>query len=144
LYREGNHEYTFPIYEEDGTWVLVGRLPRSGSIFSSVGIRVIVSFRGREERIVPRIAEHFRMSGARVRVFEQDCGDFQFHPELFEHRSRAAELLETAGYTWFSDFSSIEPVHEEYGLEICGILNERDVGPIAERSNAVFPTGITR
>jgi len=57
-------------------------------------------FSAPRERIVPRIAEHFRMSGARVRVFEQDCGDFQFHPELFEHRSRAAELLETAGYTW--------------------------------------------
>jgi hypothetical protein len=71
--------------------------------------------------------------------FERDGGDFEFHPELFEHRSRASELLETAGYTWFSDFSSIEPIHEEYGLEICGILNEGDVGPIAEALQRGFP-----
>ena len=24
LYREGNREYTFPLYAQDGVWVLVG------------------------------------------------------------------------------------------------------------------------
>ena len=143
VYREGNHEYTFPIYGEDGVLVVVGT-PSSQRVhfffnwypchreFSTIA----------RKRILPRIAEHFRMAGVRVRVFDRDghdTGDFEFYPELFGHRSRVAELLEAAGYTWFSDFASIEPLHEEYGLEICGIKNERDVRPIAEALQRGFP-----
>jgi hypothetical protein len=143
VYREGNHEYTFPIYEEDRVLVLVGT-PSSQRVhffFSWYPCHRELSAVARG-RILPRIAEHLRMAGERVRVFDQDGrdgGDFEFHPELFEHRSRASGLLEMAGYTWFSDFSSIEPIHEEYGLEICGILNEGDVGPIAEALQRGFP-----
>ena len=65
--------------------------------------------------------------------------DFEFYPELFEHRGRAAELLEAAGYTWFSDFSSIDLLHEEHGLEICGVQNEQDIKPIMEALQRGFP-----
>ena len=56
-------------------------------------------------RILPRLANWLRSGGAEVRVITRDApepGEFQFHPELYEQRARASELLEAAGYTWFS------------------------------------------
>ena len=143
VYREGNREYTFPIYEEAGAWVLVG-------VPSSQRIHFFFNWywhprefpAAARERILPRIQEHLRAAGVQVKVFERGDGeteDFEFYPELFEHRSRASELLEAAGYTWFSDFSSIDLLHEEYGLEICGVQNEEDVKPIMEALQEGFP-----
>ena len=48
-------------------------------------------------------------------------------------------MLEEAGYTWFSDYGSIEIVHEDYGLEIGGIQNDLDVNPIVEALRRGFP-----
>lgn len=143
LYREGNREYTFPIYEEEGAWVLVG-------VPSSQRIHFFFNWywhprefpASARERILPRIEEYLRQAGATVRIFERSADeteDFEFYPELFEHRGRASELLEAAGYTWFSDYSSIDLLHEEYGLEICGVQNEQDVKPIAEALQRGFP-----
>src|SRR5579872_6389933 len=143
VYREGNREYTFPIYEEADAWVLV-------SVPSSQRIHFFFNWywhprefpSAARERILPRIEEHLRAAGVNVKVFERgdDEGeDFEFYPELFEHRNRASELLEAAGYTWFSDYSSIDLLHEEYGLEICGVQNEQDVKLIAEALKQGFP-----
>jgi hypothetical protein len=143
VYREGNREYTFPIYEEAGVLVLVG-VPSAQRIhfffnwywhptdFSATA----------EARILPRIAEHLGATGAEVRVITRGDAaeqELEFHPELFEHRGRASELLEEAGYTWFSDYNSIDLVHEEFGLEIGGIPNERDVKPILAALKRGFP-----
>lgn len=143
VYREGNHEYTFPVYEEDGVLV-VAAVPSSHRIhlfFSShSGGREFST--AASERILPRITEHLQQGGARVKIFDRagDGGEkFEFYPELFEHRNRASELLEEAGYTWFSDFSALEPLHEDYGLEVCGIQNERDIRPILEALQRGFP-----
>ncbi len=143
LYREGNHEYTFPVYEEDGVLVVAG-VPSSHRVhlfFSShAGGREFST--AAAGRILPRITEHLRLGGARVKIFDR-AGDgeekFEFYPELFEHRNRASELLEEAGYTWFSDFSALEPLHEDYGLEVSGIQNERDIRPILEALQRGFP-----
>ena len=44
-----------------------------------------------------------------------------FHPELFEHKARALEHLEDAGFIWLSDFTTIDLLHQDYGIEVCGI-----------------------
>lgn len=51
--------------------------------------------------------------------------EFRFHPELFLIRSRVAAALEAAGYAWFSDYGGIDLVHEEFGLEVRQIHDER-------------------
>lgn len=142
VYREANSEYTFPIYEEDGVLVLVGTpsSQRTHLFFNWYPNRREFPASVRR-RVLPRIAAHLRAEGASVRVFERDregTADFAFHPELYEDRSRATELLEEAGYTWFVDYTSIDPVHEDYGLEISGI-KEEDVKAIMDALQGEFP-----
>jgi hypothetical protein len=48
-------------------------------------------------------------------------------------------LLERAGFTWMSHYSSIDLLHEEYGLEVCGIHEEAHVKPIANALIEGFP-----
>lgn len=143
LYREGNREYTFPLYEENGVWVLV-------SVPSAQRIHFFFSWHWHPqefnaktgERILPRIAEHLRAGGAEVRIFEragQAEEEFEFYPELFEHRGRATELLDEGGLTWFTDYSSIDLLHADYGLEVCGIKSQRDARRVAMALQRGFP-----
>ncbi|MDB6112372.1 MAG: hypothetical protein JWR69_4122 [Pedosphaera sp.] len=143
VYREGNREYTFPIYEEDGSLVLVG-VPSSQRIhFFFNWYWHPTDFPSTAAvRIFPRIVEHFSASGWVVRVLtrgDAEEQELEFHPELFEHRGRASELLEDAGFIWFSDYNSIDLVHEEFGLEIGGIPNERAVKSILAALKRGFP-----
>jgi hypothetical protein len=142
LYREGNREYTFPLYQDNDTLVLVG-VPSAQRIhfFFNWYAQPQEFTTAARDRILPRIEKHLRATGARVRIFERERPgeNFEFYPELFECRGRAAELLEEAGYTWFRDFSSIDLLHGEYGLEICGIQNEEDVRVIAAALQRGFP-----
>lgn len=130
IYREANREYTFPVYEEDGVLVLVG-VPSSQRIHFFFNWywhpRDFPAVTG--ARILPRIAGHLRAAGAEVRVLTRGQPgelDLEFHPELFECRGEASELLEEAGFNWFGDYSSIELLHEDYGLEISGIKDRSD------------------
>jgi hypothetical protein len=142
LYREGNREYTFPLYREEDTLVLVG-VPSTQRIqfFFNWHTDTLEFSAAARERILPRIRKHLQATGVEVRIFERDGPDenFEFYPELFDHRSRVAELLEEAGCTWFRDYSSIDLLHAEYGLEICGIQNEPDVRVIASVLQRAFP-----
>jgi len=143
VYREGNREYTFPIYEEEGVLVLVG-VPSSQRIhfFFNWYWHPREFTAATRSRILPRLEQHLQAGGAQVRLItreEREERDFEFYPELFEHRARASELLEEAGYTWFSDYSSIDLLNEEYGLEICGIQHERNIRPMAEALQRGFP-----
>jgi hypothetical protein len=142
-YREGNHEYVFPVYEDDGGIVIAGYPSRRrihfffGWYWHSREFPASVS-----ARILPRLLDHFRRSGQRVRIFDGGDADgqsFVFYPELFESRSKAFEILDEAGFTWFSHYSSIDLLHEEYGLEICGIQEESSIEAIARSMQAGFP-----
>ena len=143
VYREGNREYTFPVYEEQGAVVVVGT-PSSERVhffFNWYPSRRDFPPAARA-RILPRLEAHLRAGALSVRVHDREAEGacaLEFHPELFAHRGRASELLESAGYSWFSDYSSIDPVHEDYGLEICGIQNDRHVKPILDALQAGFP-----
>jgi hypothetical protein len=94
------------------------------------------------DRITRQVVEYYRSHGARVRVLERPGNDeqaLQFHPQLFECKGSASDLLNTAGFTWFSDYSSIDLLHEEFGLEICGIREDSSVEAIARAMRDGFP-----
>ena len=143
IYREGNQEFTFPVYEEDGCLVLVGWPSSRRIYFFFNSHQQSEEFTAAERaRIIPRVETHLRASGISVKLFqrdEQEEGAFELHSELFGHRSRATELLEAAGFTWLCDFSSIDALHEEYGLEICGIRDEACAEAIAGVLRQGFP-----
>lgn len=143
VYREGNDEFVFPVFEEDGNVIICGE-PSKRRIHYFFGWylnRKALSTSG-TERILPRLIEYFRRMERVARIF--DRGDpegksFVFYPELFEARGRASEILEKAGFAWFSHYGSIDLLHEEYGLEVCGIKEEIDVEPIGAAMRAGFP-----
>jgi hypothetical protein len=142
VYREDNREYTFPVYGEGEEVVLVGTpsAQRTHLFFNWYPSHRDFTPVARA-RVLPRIAAHLKAAGLPVRIFDrvnETETDFLFYPELFECRSRASEFLEEAGYTWFSDYSSIDPIHEDYGLEVSGI-GEGDVKPIMEALQRGFP-----
>ncbi|MGD9636674.1 MAG: hypothetical protein AB7G28_24950 [Pirellulales bacterium] len=47
--------------------------------------------------------------------------------------------LNDAGFEWLSHFSSVDPVHDLYGIEVCGILEENDAITIRELPCRMFP-----
>jgi hypothetical protein len=51
---------------------------------------------------------------------------FSFFPDLLELCRSLVPELSTAGYEMMSDFSSVDAMHDVYGIEVCGI-NDPDV-----------------
>jgi hypothetical protein len=145
-YREGNKEHLFPVFEQDGETIFV-EWPTRQRIFLALvtwaWTRIPKEFsKADRERITPRVVEHLRNEGTPVRVMAPSSGDeagLEFRPELFECRSRAIEVLEAAGIVWLSDYSSVDLLHEEYGLEVCGIAQESSVDRVAEAMRTGFP-----
>ena len=64
---------------------------------------------------------------------------FRFCPELFEVRTGAVAALEAAGFHWLSHFSSIDILHDVYGIEVCGITDPGDANSIRELLDRIFP-----
>ena len=69
--------------------------------------------------------------------------EFQFHPELFEDRTRVMEELSAAGYEWLSHYSSVDVIHDQYGLEVCGIRAEADARAIHVLLRRLYPDWLT-
>ena len=65
---------------------------------------------------------------------------FRFSPELFEHRGRVIEQLESVGFSWLSHYSSVDCLHDVYGLEVCGIRERTDAESIQEILIEMFPS----
>jgi hypothetical protein len=63
---------------------------------------------------------------------------FAFHPELFELRNDVLEMLGDNGFAWLSDFGSIDLLHDAYGLEVCGIVEEADARTIKRLLHKMF------
>jgi len=64
---------------------------------------------------------------------------FEFHPELFEYRSRALAYLSDAGYLWLQDFGSVDLLHTEYGFEVCGIKQKSRASQMLTVLKRSFP-----
>ncbi|HWI56606.1 MAG TPA: hypothetical protein VNZ22_05230, partial [Bacillota bacterium] len=142
-YQEGNQEYVFPVFEEADQVVIAAYPSRYRQYLFLGWYKVPKTFPPHAaERIFPRLLSHFQTQGQHARLLFRDDEQgqaFAFHPELFEHRDQATELLEGAGLSWFSDYSSIDLLHEEYGLEVCGIRQESHIEPTAHALQAGFP-----
>lgn len=142
-YREGNYEYRFPFYEQDGETIVVDFSTRRRVylLFGWFTVPNKYPSSGREE-VHSRLIAYFHQMGKHASLFKRDGEDeqsFAFHPELLEQKGIATTLLENAGFTWLSDYSSVDVLHSEYGLEVCGIREETNVSPIAEAMQNGFP-----
>jgi hypothetical protein len=62
-----------------------------------------------------------------------------FEPELFAHRARAMEMLERGGFRWMTDFASVDLLHSEFGLEVCGIKTAVEAARIRSFMQRMFP-----
>ena len=68
---------------------------------------------------------------------------FRFSPELFEHRNEVMEALEQAGFHWMSHYSSVDCLHDLYGIEVCGIHQKPDAVTIRNILAKLFPDWIS-
>jgi len=51
---------------------------------------------------------------------------FSFHSDLFEYRTKAMEVLSHRGIEWLEHYSAIDLLHNEFGLEVCGIKEKEN------------------
>jgi hypothetical protein len=65
--------------------------------------------------------------------------NFDFHPELFERRTLALETLAENGYVWLEGFTSVDLLHDLFGLEVCGIAKRNDAEIILSILEGLFP-----
>ena len=65
---------------------------------------------------------------------------FRFAPELFEHRGRVMDELEAHDFSWLSHYSSVDCLHDLYGIEGCGIKERADAVSILRLLTRLFPT----
>ena len=65
---------------------------------------------------------------------------FRFAPELFAVRTNVMERLTEDGFNWLSHYSSVDPIHDDYGVEVCGIVEREDAVAIQQLLIAMFPT----
>jgi len=64
---------------------------------------------------------------------------FRFAPELFEVRTNVMERLTEEGFNWLTHYSSVDPIHDNYGIEVCGILQREDAVSIQQLLISMFP-----
>jgi hypothetical protein len=64
---------------------------------------------------------------------------FALYPDLFEARVAAMEALEAAGYLWLHDFASIDIMHDERIVEVCGIRERATAKGIFRALQKAFP-----
>ena len=64
---------------------------------------------------------------------------FRFSPELFEVRTRVMDELDSAGFHWLSHYSSVDPIHDLYGIEVCGIIEKEDAQSIQKLLIRILP-----
>jgi hypothetical protein len=64
---------------------------------------------------------------------------FRFRPELFELRTDVLAALDEAGFDWFTHYSAVDPVHDIYGIEVCGIVEHADAVAILTLLREMFP-----
>ena len=64
---------------------------------------------------------------------------FRFSTELFEVRTDVMERLTDEGFNWLSHYSSVDPIHDQYGIEVCGIIRRDDAVEILNILKRMFP-----
>lgn len=64
---------------------------------------------------------------------------FAFESALFDHRAEATDALSRAGYQWLVNFSTIDLMHDVFGIEVCGISEESEAPCIQDVLRRTFP-----
>jgi hypothetical protein len=65
--------------------------------------------------------------------------EFKFFPELLETRAHVIAELTSRGYDWLGHYASVDPLHDLYGIEVCGIHEEQDARGIMCALKQLFP-----
>ena len=65
---------------------------------------------------------------------------FRFAPELFEIRTEVIGELSERGFDWLSHYSSVDPIHDCYGIEVCGVRDRDDAIAIQRILQSMFPS----
>ena len=65
--------------------------------------------------------------------------EFAFRPELFDAREQAQQALSECGFNFFEHYLAIDLLHEEYGLEVCGIREYETAMSIQRVMQKTFP-----
>ena len=68
-----------------------------------------------------------------------DQNVFRFAPELFEIRNEVITELSNCGFDWLSHYSAVDPAHDVYGIEVCGIHDRDDAIAIQRILKGMFP-----
>ena len=64
---------------------------------------------------------------------------FRFAPELFEFRNEVMTSLSAAGFDWLSHYSAVDPLHDVFGIEVCGIHEKSDAVQMLKLLIRMFP-----
>jgi hypothetical protein len=64
---------------------------------------------------------------------------FRFSPELFDYRNEVISALRDRGFDWLSHYSAVDPLHDVFGLEVCGIADEEDAVAILKILMEIYP-----
>ncbi|MCA9191346.1 MAG: hypothetical protein KDB03_06285 [Planctomycetales bacterium] len=64
---------------------------------------------------------------------------FGFSAELFEVRNDVIAHLTDCGFDWLTHYSSVDPAHDVFGIEVCGIRDHDDAEKILEILVGMFP-----
>jgi len=70
---------------------------------------------------------------------EDEPDFFRFAPELFEVRTDVIAELSDRGFDWLSHYSAVDPIHDTYGIEVCGIHDRDDAVAIQNLLIEIFP-----
>ncbi|MBI2480065.1 MAG: STAS domain-containing protein [Planctomycetia bacterium] len=74
-----------------------------------------------------------------LRIDREGLSSVRFSPELFEDRNRVLEALAENGFNWLGEFTSVEPLHDVYGIEVRGIGDGQDASRIQVLLEHLYP-----
>jgi hypothetical protein len=96
-----------------------------------IGVAVVIGA-GARRLVLPLIDRH-QLRRRRGK------SELEFHPELFEVRTRVLETLADNDFIWLSDFGAVDLQHDVYGLEVTAIRSEDLAIGIERLLSRVFP-----
>jgi hypothetical protein len=65
---------------------------------------------------------------------------FRFSPELFEYRTDIISKLQEHGFDWLTHYGSVDPLHDVFGMEVCGIRETEDAVAILKLLTEMYPS----
>jgi hypothetical protein len=108
-------------------------------IVAVTGAVMVVALRGMLARKAEATKERYVATTFPDQFSSATSDEFRFAPELFELRTNVIESLDAQGFAWFSHYSSVDCLHDVYGIEVCGIKEHEDAVSILRILVQMFP-----